>query len=275
MTDTAYAPLQSLDLSGKVALVTGASRGIGAATARLLAAYGATVIAASRTLADVEAVAKDIGGGASAAELDVADYTSVERAAQAAVDTHGSLDIWVNNAGTIAPQKLMWETDPQAWAQGSTINVVGVYNGLRAALPHMIAQKSGVVVNLSSGAANSALPGWSQYCSSKAAAKRLTEVAQRELRENGHASEAGEGVRVVGLSPGTVATDMMASIRDAKINVVSNLDWSKHIRPEWAAEGVAYLCGPEGTRYAGTDFSIKTPEGRAAVGLPQEGAPDA
>ena len=115
-------------------------------------------------------------------------------------------------------------------------------------------------MNISSGAANSALEGWSHYCTTKAAAKKLTECAHKEVGDR--------GIRVVGLSPGTVATDMMAAIKTSGINPVSQLSWSSHIPPEWAAEAIAYLCGPGGAEFAGTDFSIKTEEGRKLVGLP-------
>ena len=123
----------------------------------------------------------------------------------------------------------------------------------------MVKAGGGVIVNLSTGAVHSALPGWSHYASSKSAAKKLTEVAHVELHD--------KNIRVVGLSPGTVATNMMEKIRDSQINPVSQLDWSVHIPPEWPAEAVAFLCGPEGEEFAGTDFSIKTEEGRKRVGL--------
>ena len=90
-------------------------------------------------------------------------------------------------------------------------------------------------------------------------AKKCTDVAHRELKD--------KTIRVVGLSPGTVATDMMSRIRESKINAVSDLDWSTHRPPEWAAEAVAFLCGPEGEAFSGTDFSIKTDEGLRRVGL--------
>jgi len=124
----------------------------------------------------------------------------------------------------------------------------------------MLEQGGGTIINMSSGAANAPLVGWSHYCSAKAAAQMLTAAADKELSDN--------NIRVVGLSPGTVATPMMQKIRDAKINPVSNLDWDVHIPPEWVGEGVAFLCGNEGEEFAGTDFSLKTPEGRRRVGLP-------
>ena len=128
----------------------------------------------------------------------------------------GRLDILVNNAGVIDPIARIADSDPRQWDQVVDINVKGVYHGLRAAIPVMEAQGSGVIVNLSSGAANGALEGWSHYCATKAAVLSLTRCADKECREN--------GIRVVGLSPGTVATDMQVSIKASGINPVSQLD---------------------------------------------------
>ena len=262
--------LQSHDFSGRTALVMGASRGIGRATAEVLAGYGAHVVLCARGAEAVGAAAEAItaaGGSAEGRACDVTDYAAVKALVDDVVSRHGALDLLVNNAGVIEPLAFLADSDPDQWSLAVDVNVKGVYHAMRATLPHMIEAGSGTVVNISSGAANSALVGWSHYCATKAAAKKLTEVAHKEVSDH--------GVRVVGLSPGTVATDMMRKIRDSKINVVSNLDWSKHIPPEWAGEGVAYLFGPGGDAHLGSDFSIKTPEGRAAVGLPQQGAPDA
>ena len=262
--------IQSQDFSGRTALVVGASRGIGRATAEVLAGYGAHVVLCARGSEAVTEAADAIntsGGSAEGHACDVTDYVAVKALVDDVVSQRGALDLLVNNAGVIEPLAFLASSDPEEWSLAVDVNVKGVYHAMRAALSHMIAAKGGTVVNISSGAANSALVGWSHYCATKAAAKKLTEVAHKEVSEH--------GVRVVGLSPGTVATDMMRKIRDSKINVVSNLDWSRHIPPEWAGEGVAFLFGPGGDAYLGGDFSIKTPEGRAAVGLPQEGAPDA
>lgn len=251
------------DFKGKTALITGASRGIGLATAHKLAACGATVFLAARSKEKIIQEAEQIitdGGKAFSVVCDVTDYQSVNEAVQACIEQTGRLDFLVNNAGVIEPQSLLLDSDPEEWGRAVDINVKGVFHCMRASLPHLIKSGDGVIVNMSSGAANSALSGWSQYCASKSAAKKLTEVAHVELQDS--------PVRVVGLSPGTVATDMMASIRDAKINAVSHLDWSTHIPVEWVAEAIAFLCGPEGAEFAGTDFSLKTNEGRQRVGLP-------
>jgi 3-oxoacyl-[acyl-carrier protein] reductase len=123
----------------------------------------------------------------------------------------------------------------------------------------MLAQGGGIVVNISSGAATSALEGWSHYCATKAAVLMLTRCADKEY--------GGKGIRVVGLSPGTVATDMQVAIKASGINPVSQLDPSVHISPDWPARAVAWLCTEAAAEFAGTDFSLKTEENRRRVGL--------
>lgn len=252
-----------IDLKNKVALVTGASRGIGLAVARKLSACGAAVVLAARSVSGTETAASEIaaeGGKAIGTACDVSQYGDVTAAVDLSVQTFGGLDILINNAGVIDPISHMADSDPDAWDLAIDINVKGVYHGMRAAIPVMEQTGGGVIVNLSSGAAVNALEGWSHYCASKAAVKMLTQCAQNEY--------GAKGIRVVGLSPGTVATDMMATIKDSGVNRVSQLDWSTHIPTEWVGEAVAYLCGPGGADFAGTDFSIKSDEGRKRVGLP-------
>lgn len=251
-----------IDLTGKVALVTGASRGIGAASARKLADRGAAVLLTARSGDAIDRLAGEIraaGGAADAMTCDVSRYGDVSAAVEHGVKRFGRLDILVNNAGLIEPISRLAESDPDEWAKVADVNYKGVYYGLRAALPVMLARGSGVIVNISSGAATSALEGWSHYCSSKAAALALTRCADKEYGD--------KGIRVVGLSPGTVATDMQIAIKASGINPVSQLDPAVHIPADWAAEAVVWLCGDAGAAYAGTDFSLKTEEGRRLVGL--------
>lgn len=250
------------DLVGKTVIVTGASRGIGEATARHLAGLQATVVLAARSAERIEAIAGEIvaaGGRAMAIACDVGRAEDLRGLVQTAAEDTGRLDVLVNNAGLIDPIALLADSDPEAWSRIVDTNFKGVYYGLRFAIPEMLARGGGTIVNISSGAATSALEGWSHYCSTKSAVLSLTRVADKEYRD--------KGLRVIGLSPGTVATEMQVQIKASGINPVSRLDASAHIPPEWVARAIAWLCTPEADAYRGTDFSLKTNEGRAAVGL--------
>ena len=255
--------LNAPELDGRGAIVTGASRGIGEATARELARHGVGVVLAARSEGDVARVAGEIrdgGGRAEAVVCDVASWADVERAVGRCREAFGGVDILVNNAGLIDPIARLADSDPDAWGRVVDVNLKGVYHALRATLPLMLERGGGTVVNISSGAATGALEGWSHYCATKAAVLSLTRCVDKEY--------AGQGIRSVGLSPGTVATEMQRQIRASGVNPVSRLDWERHIPPEWVARAVAWLLEEGAAAHAGTDFSLKTDEGRAAVGLP-------
>ncbi len=249
----------AIDLSEKTALITGASRGIGEAAARKLAGYGANVVLAARSARDIERIAGEIGQNASAITCDVSNHQDVKRAVEFAQKRFGTLDIVVNNAGTIEPVSRIETSDPDAWSKVVDINLKGVYYALHAAYPALKASGGGIIINLSSGAATGALEGWSHYCATKAAVLSLTKCAHKEWSE--------EGIRVVGLSPGTVATDMQTAIKASGVNPVSQLDWSAHIPAEWVGEAIAWLTTDAAREYDGTDFSLKTEQGLRAVGL--------
>lgn len=219
------------ELAGKSAIITGASRGLGAATARNFASNGVSVVLAARSLEAIEAIALEIrkaGGAAEAIACDVGKYDDVSDAINRCLEVFGRLDILVNNAGIIEPIAKLAESNPAHWDHVVDVNYKGVYHGLRAAIPVMQRQAAGVVVNISSGAATRALEGWSHYCSTKAAVSSLTRWADEEYQDS--------GIRVVGLNPGPVATDMQVAIRASGINPISQLKPSSHIPPEWAAE---------------------------------------
>jgi NAD(P)-dependent dehydrogenase (short-subunit alcohol dehydrogenase family) len=247
------------DMTGKRVLITGASRGIGAAAAREFAAAGAQVTLAARSADAVEALAREIGPSALAVSCDVSDYAQVEAAVQAAVRAFGGLDVLIGNAGVIEPIAPMVAMDPAAWGKVIDINLKGVFYGMRAALPVMMRAGGGTVLTISSGAAHNPLEGWSHYCASKAGAAMLTDCLHKEAR--------GAGIRAMGLSPGTVATEMQREIKTSGINPVSRLDWSEHIPPEWPARALMWMCTPDADEFVGQEISLREEAIRKRVGL--------
>lgn len=249
-------------LDGRVVLITGASRGIGRATALEAAARGATVWVASRNRAACEGVVQEIeatGGAAFATECNVADFDDVDNVVRRIIDQHGQIDALVNNAGVIEPIDSVWACDPDAWSQNITINLVGVYHGCRAVLPYLTEAGKGVIVNVSSGAAHRPKEGWSAYCASKAGVAMLTQSI---------ALEAGPlGVRVYGFQPGVVDTQMQGVIRQSGVNEVSRLRRDQLADPQEPAHIIAWLCSDEAADLAGQELSIRDAKLRARAGL--------
>lgn len=246
-------------MNGKVVAITGASRGIGAAAARVFAAAGARVALLARSADEIAALAAEIGPSALALTCDVADAASVERAMAETLGWGGRLDVLINNAGVIEPIARLAEADPAEFARAIAINLNGVFNGLHAAIPPMRTQGGGTIITVSSGAAHSPLEGWGAYCASKAGAAMLTRVA--------HLEEAAAGLRIMGLSPGTVATRMQVKIRASGVNPVSQLDPAVHIPADWPARALVWMCGPGGDAYLGQEISLRDEAVRREVGL--------
>lgn len=251
---------EDIRLSGKTAVVTGASRGIGEAAARRLAVAEANVVLLARSESDIRRIAREIGDKALAITCDVANWLEMESAIDQSLKHFGSVDILVNNAGVIDPVARIENADAAAWGRVVDINLKGVFHAIRSCVPIM-KNNNGIIINISSGAATAALEGWSHYCSTKAAVLSLTQCVHKEY--------ASHGIRCVGLSPGTVATDMQRIIAHSKINPVSELDWSTHISPDIVAEAILWLCMNQASKYDGSDFSLKTAEGRAEIGWQQ------
>ncbi len=246
-------------MQGKVVVITGASRGIGAAAARVFAGAGARVALLARSSAEITALAAELGHGSLALPCDVADWGAVHAALATVSKSAGRLDVLINNAGVIDPIVRLAKADPAAWAQAIAINLTGVFHGMRAAIPIMRAQGGGTILTLSSGAAHNPLEGWSAYCAAKAGAAMLTRMA--------HLEEAGHGLRVMGLSPGTVATAMQRRIRASGVNPVAYLDPSVHVPPDWPARTLLWMCRPDADPWLGQEISLRDEDIRRRAGL--------
>lgn len=192
-------------LKGKVALVTGAGKGIGKAIAVALAHEGVHVGLVARTEKDVAAVAKELEAmnvKAAYATADVSDRLQVEEAVSKLVNTLGNVDILVNNAGTGTFGKFL-ELDPETWEQQVKVNLFGVYYTTRAVLPQMIERKTGDIINISSTAGKTGSAVTSAYSASKFGVFGLTESLMQEVRKH--------NIRVTALAPSTIVTELAYS----------------------------------------------------------------
>lgn len=248
-----------MSVHGKTVMITGASRGIGEAAARAFAAAGANVALLARGKDQIAALAGEIGPSALGIPCDVSRYWEVETAVAAAREAFGSVDILINNAGAVEPISHLATSDPEAWGHVIDINLKGVYYGMRAVLPDMIARGGGTILTVSSGAAHNPVEAWSHYCASKAGAAMLTRMVDTENR--------GDGIRAMGLSPGTVATEMQREIKRSGINPISQLEWTDHIPPEWPAKTLLWMCSPDADEFIGEEISLREEAIRRRVGL--------
>jgi NAD(P)-dependent dehydrogenase (short-subunit alcohol dehydrogenase family) len=200
----ASAPSSSIDsLAGRVALVTGAGRGLGQVMASHLAAAGMRVALVARSAAELKMVADAIHVSGSVTLPLVADVTDPDVVERAVAETEarlGPIDLLVNNAGLGAVPGPLWEADPARWWRTFEVNLFGVFVCTRAVLRRMVPRGAGRIVNVSSRAGNLAVPYASSYSTSKAALTRLTEIAAAEA--------APHGIHVFALEPGTVRTAM-------------------------------------------------------------------
>lgn len=245
-----------------VVIVTGASRGIGAATALELANRGCKVVLAARSLERIQNLAETIcsqQGQALALACNVADDQALDMVVQQTLTHFGKVTALINNAGVIEPIARLEHTDITQWREAIQINLVGAYLGVRAVLPHFYKQGQGVIVNVSSGAARTPLEGWSAYCSSKAGLAMLTQTISLEAE--------GRSVNVYGFAPGLVDTDMQGQIRASGINQVSRLARDTLSSPADAAKAVAWLCLHSPQDISGQELDIRDTVLRARMGL--------
>jgi 3-oxoacyl-[acyl-carrier protein] reductase len=216
-------------LTGQVALITGGGRGIGAETAKLLAQQGATVVLVSRTRAQLEATAaqiRDVGGKAFWFAADVADEGALREAVQGALSIRGGVDILVNNAGFIQAFGSIASSDPTDWWRTLEGNLKGMYLTTRLALPSMLEQGRGQILNVLSIAGARAFAGLSAYSCAKAAGLMFTRILAKEVRK--------QGIRVMAILPGAVDTAIWGDGEAIP-------DREKMIRPETVAQLIVQM----------------------------------
>jgi 3-oxoacyl-[acyl-carrier protein] reductase len=193
-------------LQGKVAIITGGSRGIGLATARALVAEGSQVAVTGRSDTHLSAARRAIeGAGPGSVETlqaDVRNYSEMERAVAATVARFGGLDFLINNAG-IGIFADVAAMAPQQWADVIDTNLTGVFNACHAAIPHLRRRDGGFIINISSLAGKNAFTGGAAYCASKAGLNAFSEALMQEVRY--------DNIRVSYVMPGSVATEFSSA----------------------------------------------------------------
>ena len=246
---------------GRTVVVTGGGGGIGTAVCAAFAREGARVGVLDRDAGAAEAVASDLRSGgtdAVAAVCDITDLDAVKSALASVAEQLGPTDVLVNNAGWDLFVPFL-DTGPDDWSKLIDINLVGALNMTHTVLSSMVERGEGTIITVSSGAAHNPIEAWSHYCASKAGAAMLTANADLEAREH--------GLRIMGLSPGTVATQMQREIKASGINAISKLDWTDHIPPDWPARALLWMCGSDADEFIGQEISLRDEAIRMRVGL--------
>jgi 7-alpha-hydroxysteroid dehydrogenase len=244
--------LDRFRLDGRVAIVTGAGKGIGAACARALAEAGADVVCAARTAADIEAVAADVraaGRRALAVPTDVTETAQLEHLVDAAATEMGRIDVLVNNAGGWLPRPLL-QTSERAFEAALRFNVTSAFLLTKLVVPHMVTGGEGSVVNISSRAASMVQPCFTAYATAKAALSMMTRSMAPELapKIRVNAIEVG-GVETAGLAH--VLTD--PSVRE---RLEDNTPMHRVGAPDDIAAAVVYLASPASSFVTGKIFEV-------------------
>lgn len=199
------------NISGKVVVITGASSGLGEATARLLSSAGANVVLAARRSDRIESLAQELeasGGKVLAITTDVTRREQVEALVNQTVEAFGKIDVILNNAG-LMPLSPLESLKVDEWEQMIDVNMKGVLYGIAAALPHMKSQKSGHIINVSSVYGHKLGPDATVYCATKFAVRALSEGLRQEVKPY--------NIRTTVISPGAVATELLEHISDQEI----------------------------------------------------------
>ncbi|HEY7852008.1 MAG TPA: SDR family oxidoreductase [Caulobacteraceae bacterium] len=199
----------SENIDGKVVVITGASSGLGEAAARLLSAQGAKLVLGARRIDRLRALARELAlSDGAVVQTDVSDVAQVRRLVDHAVQTHGRIDVLINNAG-LMPQSPLDRLKVDDWDRMIDVNLKGVLYGIAAALPHMQAQKSGHIINVSSVAGHKVRPGGAVYAATKTAVRVISEGLRQEVKPY--------NIRTTVISPGALESELPDSITEPDI----------------------------------------------------------
>lgn len=197
------------NIQGKVVVITGASSGLGEATARLLAQQGAKLVLGARRLERLQALATELNLGEQAViQTDVTDRNQVQQLVDRAVELHGRVDVMLNNAG-LMPSAMLERLHVDEWDRMIDVNIKGVMYGIAAALPVMQKQKSGHFINVASVAGHKVGPGGTVYAATKHAVRVISEGLRQEVKPY--------NIRTTTISPGAVATELTNTITDPDV----------------------------------------------------------
>ncbi|MDY4812663.1 MAG: 3-oxoacyl-[acyl-carrier-protein] reductase [Ruminococcus sp.] len=236
-----------MKLEGKIAVVTGGSRGIGFATCKKLASEGATIIITDICDSEVAAPAikelEDMGAKAKFYQSDVSDFASVTETVNAIIEEFGGLDILVNNAG-IVRDKLMLKMEEQDFDAVININLKGTYNMIKATYKHFMKQRSGRIISLASVVGIMGNAGQANYSASKAGIIGLTKSVAKEL--------GGRNVTVNAIAPGYIATDMTDALSDkVKKSIDDGIPMKRRGTPEDVANAICFLASDDASYITG------------------------
>jgi NAD(P)-dependent dehydrogenase (short-subunit alcohol dehydrogenase family) len=249
--------LDSNRLDGKVAVITGAAGEIGAATARLMAARGARIVAVDRNKASLDRVVAELPKGSLAAEADVTSEDSVKAYVAAAKKAMGRIDVFFNNAGIEGVVAPITEFKLADFEKVIAVNVIGVFLGLKHVIPVMLESGGGSIINMSSVAGLTGTPGISAYNASKHAVIGLTRSAAVEW--------ASKGIRINSVNPGPIASRMMESLEEGfqpgkaaamRAQFSTMIPIGRYGTPEEVATMVAYLASDDARYLTGAVFPI-------------------
>ena len=243
--------MNEIDLKNKAAVVTGGAQGIGLAIAERLLKSGASVCLWDRDQVLVEETANSLAskGKVEIAVMDVTDLDSVKAATQKTIETLGSIDILVCNAGIAGPTVKVWEYPPEDWQQVINIDLTGVFNCLHSVAPVMIEQNYGRIVNVASVAGKDGNPNAAPYSAAKAGVMALTKSLGKEL--------AAYDISVNCITPAAAKTRIFDQISQEHIDyMLSKIPRNRFLKVEEAASMVAWLCSAENSFTTGGVFDL-------------------